>query len=82
MKGNKIMESKELDYDTARRAVHGDVNAQREVLEFYDGYINALATEEEVTDEGNIRRFVDEDIKATIQMGYLEALPKCKVMQR
>lgn len=76
------MESKELDYETARRAVHGDVNAQREVLEFYDGYISALATVEEVTDDGSIRRFIDEDLKATIQTGYLEALPKCKVMQR
>ncbi len=76
------MEIKELAYETVWRAVHGDVNAQREVLDYYDGYISTLATVDEITPEGNIRRFVDEDLKATIQAGYLEALPKCRVMQK
>lgn len=75
------MEVKELSYDTAYRAVHGDHDAQMKVLEYYDSYINALATVEEVSSDGSMRRYVDEDLKATIQTGYLEALPKCKVMK-
>lgn len=75
------MEVKELSYDTAYRAVHGDHDAQMKVLEYYDSYINALATVEEVSSDGSMRRYVDEGLKATIQTGYLEALPKCKVMK-
>lgn len=75
------MEVKELDYETARLAVHGDRAAQMKVLEYYDSYINALATVVEVSDDGSMRRYVDEDLKATIQTEYLEALPKCKVMK-
>ena len=61
------MDEKKLDYETAYRAVHGDHDAQMKVLAYYDSYINALSTVEEV--------------KAAIQAGYLEALPKCRVMQ-
>lgn len=76
------MSTKELDYETAYRAVHGDKEAQLEVLEYYDSYINALASVEEVTPDGHMRNYIDEDLKATIRLGYLEALPKCRVMQK
>lgn len=76
-----MMEEKQLDYKTARRAVHGDHEAQMKVLDYYDAYINALATVEEVNPDGSMRRYIDEDLKATIQAGYLEALPKCRVMR-
>lgn len=75
------MEIKELDYETVKRAVHGDKNAQMKVLDHYDSYISALATVEEITPGGSIRCYVDETLKAEIQEGYLEALPKCKVMR-
>lgn len=76
-----MMNEKQLDYETAHRAVHGDHDAQTKVLEYYDTYINALATVEEVSSNGSMRRYIDEDLKATIQAGYLEALPKCRVMR-
>ena len=75
------MDEKKLDYETAYRAVHGDHDAQMKVLAYYDSYINALSTVEEVDGDGNMRRYIDEDLKAAIQAGYLEALPKCRVMQ-
>ena len=31
--------------------------------------------------DAQMRRYIDEDLKAAIQAGYLEALPKCRVMQ-
>lgn len=75
------MEIKELNYEMAYKAVHGDREAQNRVLEYFDTYINALATVEEPTSDGRIISYVDEDLKAEIQAGYLEALPKCKAMK-
>lgn len=75
------MKYKKIGYEVAYKAVHGDREAQMAVLNFYDGYINALSTAENVCSDGDIRRFVDEDLKATIQTGYLEAIPKCRGMK-
>ena len=71
----------ELDYETVRRAIKGDYNAQTKLLNHYDGYINALSTVIEVRSDGTERRYVDEDMKAEIQTKYLEALPKCRVIK-
>ena len=48
------MDEKKLDYETAYRAVHGDHDAQMKVLAYYDSYINALSTVEEVDGDKNI----------------------------
>lgn len=56
----------ELDYETVRRAIKGDHNAQTKLLNHYDGYINALSTVIEVRSDGTERRYVDEDMKAEI----------------
>lgn len=74
------MYEKKLDYKTAYQAAHGDHNAQMKVLAHYDSYINALSTVEESDSNGNMRRYIDEDLKADIQERYLKALPKCRVM--
>lgn len=71
----------ELDYETVRRAIKGDSNAQIKLLNHYDGYINALSTVIEIRSDGTERRYVDEDMKAEIQTKYLEALPKCRVIK-
>lgn len=70
-----------LDYETVRRAIKGDRNAQTKLLNHYDSYINALSTVIEVRPDGTEHRYVDEDMKAEIQTQYLEALPKCKVIK-
>jgi hypothetical protein len=75
------MERKELDYDIAYRAVKGDCEAQEKVLDYYDSYINALATIVEVKDNGNIVRYIDEELKSAIQEEYIKALPNCKAMK-
>lgn len=69
------MKTKKLAYKTAYNAVHGDKDAQLEVLEYYDSYINALASVEEVTPDGHMKRYVNEDLKATIRLKYVEPLP-------
>ena len=75
------MEDFELDYETVRLAVNGSQSAQEKLLKHYDSYINALSMVEYEDDEGIIRQYVDEDMKAEIQTKYLEALPKCKVIK-
>lgn len=75
------MTKKSIDYETVYRAVHDDHEAQLQVLEFYDSYINSKSIVEEEMADGNIKRYVDPDIKAEIQAKVLEALPKCKVMR-
>lgn len=69
----------ELTYDIIWAAGHGDKKAQEKVLEYYDSYINALSTIE-VNVGGVSYKYVDEDIKAEIQLQYLQAIPKCKVI--
>lgn len=72
-----------LDYQTAYNAVHGDKDAKETVLKFYDGCINAQAMIEVKNPDGSTSRYVDKDIKAEIQTGYLAALSKnCRVMKK
>nr|DAH06870.1 MAG TPA: helix-turn-helix domain protein [Caudoviricetes sp.] len=75
------MKEKELDYKTVYLAVHGNKQAQEKILAYYERYINSLSTIEIEDREGNIKSYVDEDLKAEIQAGYLEAIPKCKVIK-
>jgi len=70
----------ELTYDMICGAGKGEQTDREQILAYYDGYITALATVETTDYEGNCRKYVDEDMKAEIQMRYLEALPKCKVL--
>lgn len=75
------MEQIELDYETVQLAVRGSHKAQEKLLIYYDRYINALSMVEEEDEEGHLRRYVDEDMKAEIQRKYLEAISKCKVIK-
>lgn len=75
------MNSKELDYETVRSAIHGNKEAQKKLLDYYDSYINSLSTVKEEDMDGNLKCYVDEDFKAEIQAGYLEAIPKCKIIR-
>ena len=75
------VKNKKLDYHMMYAAVHGDRSAQIELLEHYDSYINSLSTMTTEDRHGNIVYYIDEDLKAEIQLGLLEALPKCRVMQ-
>jgi len=70
----------ELTYELIYAAVNGDKAALEKILEYYDSYMNTLATVEITDSEGNSRRYVDQDMKAEMQLKYLEAIPKCKVL--
>lgn len=47
-----------------------------EILRFYDDYINALATVKGEDAQGKTYRYIDEDLKARIQLKLIKAIPK------
>lgn len=55
-------------------AIHQDPIAQREILEYFDAYINALSTVSIHTPDGQKQTYLDEDIKVQIQETLLEAI--------
>lgn len=75
------MEEKKLTYELICAALHGEPQAQEEILNYYDEYINTLAMAENETESGEKVRFVDEDVKAQIQLRLLEATKKWRAVQ-
>ena len=57
-------------------AIDGEHEAQRAILDFFDSYINALATVTVYYKEGQSRTFLDVDIKIEIQATLLEAVKR------
>lgn len=74
------MGNRKLTYEIISGAVKGEMEAQNQILKYYEGYVNALATVEEVTDNGEIIRYIDEDMRADIQIHLLEATKKWHVI--
>lgn len=74
-------EKKKLSFELICAAVHGDRQAQEQILNYYEEYINALAAVETETETGDKIQYVDEDIKALIQLRLLEATGKWRAVR-
>lgn len=66
----------ELTYDLIKRAVHGEPEAQEEILRIYEPYHNALVTYEVTDADGRVHKVIDEDKKVLVQMHLLDAIQK------
>ena len=75
------MDEKKLTIELICTAVRGDKRAQEKILSYYDDYINTLAAVEKRTDTGEPVQYIDEDIKALIQLKLLEATGKWRAVQ-
>lgn len=75
------MDEKKLTIELICAAVLGDKKAQEKILSYYDDYINTLAAVEKRTDTGEPVQYIDEDIKALIQLRLLEATRKWRAVQ-
>jgi len=64
----------EFTIDLIERARSGDAEALADILEHYDARITALATYDTVDEEGRLRKRLDEDMKAEIQMTLIYAI--------
>lgn len=68
-----------LKNEIAEKAINGDHKAQEYLLKRYDKYINKVSTVTSFNKYGVPCKYVDEDLKAEVQMKYLTELSKCEV---
>lgn len=64
-----------LDLHTIEVAVAGETWALEKVLEYYEDYIEELATVEIEQPDGSVKKVVDEDMKQQIGLKLLEEIP-------
>ena len=64
-----------LDVKTIEAAVAGEQWALGKVLEYYEDYIEELATVEIRQPDGSVKKIVDEDLKQQIGLKLLEEIP-------
>lgn len=73
MRGKRM---ENLDVETIRAAVNGEKEALMKVLEYYGPYIEEQAMIEVQQPDGSIRKELDEDLKESLIVALLEAIPE------
>ncbi len=69
----------DLKNEIAEKAINGNHKAQEYLLQRYNKYINKVSTVTSFNKYGVPCKYVDEDLKAEVQMKYLTELSKCEV---
>lgn len=70
------MEQEMPDYETIRAAVAGEKWALKKVLDCYGDEINRLAMVKKRQPDGSVKEEIDEDLRQTLIMKLLEAIPQ------
>ena len=70
------MEQEMPDYETIRAAVAGEKWALEKVLDCYGDEINRLATVKKRQPDGSVKEDIDEDLRQTLIMKWLEDIPQ------
>ena len=70
------MEQEMPDYETIRAAVAGEKWALEKVLACYGDEINRLAMVKKRQPDGSVKEDIDEDLRQTLIMKWLEAIPQ------
>ena len=70
------MEQEMPDYETIRAAVAGEKWALEKVFDCYGDEINRLATVKKRQPDGSVKEDIDEDLRQTLIMKWLEAIPQ------
>lgn len=65
-----------LDVPTIRAAVAGEAWAVEKVIEHYSGEIDRLCIRTERQPDGSIKKIVDEDMRQSLIVSLIEALPQ------
>ncbi len=73
------MNEKNLSAEVVVAAVQGDKLATEKVLEYYDDFLNEQATRSKKSPNGEIIKYVDEDVKQELALALIEAIPKFKL---
>ena len=64
------------DYETIRAAVAGEKWTLEKVLDCYGDEINRLAMVKKRQPDGSVKEVIDEDLRQTLIMKLLEAIPQ------
>lgn len=64
-----------LTYEVIKAAVAGEKWATEKIIAYYDDYMTELATVKERQPDGNVKIYVDEDLKQEIALKLLEKIP-------
>lgn len=70
------MEQEMPDYETICAAVVGEKWALEKVLDCYSDEINRLAMVKKRQPDGSVKEEIDEDLRQTLIMKLLEAIPQ------
>lgn len=70
------MEQEMPDYETIRAAVAGEKWTLEKVLDCYGDEINRLAMVKKRQPDGSVKEVIDEDLRQTLIMKLLEAIPQ------
>ena len=70
------MEQEMPDFETIRAAVAGEKWALEKVLDCYSDEINRLAMVKKRQPDGSVKEEIDEDLRQTLIMKLLEAIPQ------
>lgn len=70
------MEQEMPDYETIRAAVAGENWALEKVLDCYSDEINRLAMVKKRQPDGSVKEEIDEDLRQTLILKLLEAIPQ------
>lgn len=73
---NKGKPKRLVPYETICAAASGDVLAIEDVLQYYSGYISALATRTYFDRYGNVRFYVDEVIRQRVKLKLITNILK------
>jgi hypothetical protein len=65
-----------LDMQIIKAAVAGEAWAVQKVVENYSDEINRLSTVEKKQPDGSIKKVIDEDMRQSITLKLIEALPQ------
>lgn len=64
-----------LTYEIIKAAVVGEKWETERILRYYDDYMTEIATAKERQSDGNVKTYVDEDLKQEIALKLLEEIP-------
>ncbi|WIV13763.1 helix-turn-helix domain-containing protein [Proteiniborus sp. MB09-C3] len=64
------------DYDTIQAAVAGKAWAVKKVLDCYSGELDKLATVEKKQPDGSMKKEIDADMRQTLVLKLIEAIPQ------
>jgi hypothetical protein len=70
------MEQEMPDYETIRAAVAGEKWAVAKVVECYQEEINRQATVRKRQPDGSVKEEIDDDLRQTLILKLLEAIPQ------